>query len=131
MQVCKLEVRLNDSPGHTVHKTDVTPAEIQVLQAIHGESAVANIQPITMDKRSQTFEWDRLTGIYGRAPDGLMDAGNGALLERLFPGASKKLPVSLKDIGMGHLSGSLRLAKNAAVADEIVEEEEVDDGEEA
>lgn len=111
MQLCDLEVRLNDSAGHTVLKTDATPAEIVVLQNIHGPSAVVNIRPTKMDKRLSSVEWDRLNLLYGRAPDGLMDAGNGNLLERLFPGATKNLPVSLKDIGLGHLMNPLREGK--------------------
>jgi len=108
MQLCDCEVRLGDSAGHTVLKTDVTPAEIIVLRAIHGDSAVANIKPKKMDKRPNAQEWDRLQASYGRAPDGLMDAGNGALLAQLFPGAMPKLPVTLKDIGMAHLMNPLR-----------------------
>jgi hypothetical protein len=110
MRLCDLTVRLNDSTGHTVHKQDVTPAEIVVLQQIHGNSAVVDIVPKTEIKRTQAEEWERLQGIYGRNPDGLMDAGNGDLLEKLFPGAisSKRLPVTMQDIGLGHLTNPLR-----------------------
>lgn len=108
MQLCDCEVRIADSAGHTVIKNNVTPAEIIILKAIHGASAVVNIQPTKMDKRPHGEEWERLTKAYGRAPDGLMDAGNGDLLEKLFPGAQKNLPVSLKDIGLGHLIGGRR-----------------------
>jgi hypothetical protein len=69
---------------------------------------VVNIKPVKQDRRSNHEEWDRLTGSYGRAPDGLMDAGNGELLGKLFPGAMPKLPVTLKDIGMQHLLNPLR-----------------------
>lgn len=115
MRLCDLTVRLNDSTGHTVRKQDVTPAEILVLQAIHGESAVVDIEPKGDAKRTVAFEWDRLQGIYGRAADGLMDAGNGDLLERLFPGAisAKRLPVTMKDIGLGHLANPLRKSEAA------------------
>lgn len=123
MRLCDLTVRLNDSTGHTVRKTDVTPAEIVVLQAIHGESAVVEIEPKKDVKRSVAEEWDRLTHTYGRPTDGLMDAGNGDLLERLFPGAlsSKRLPVTMKDIGLGHLTNPLR--------EKAEPEAEADDGE--
>lgn len=113
MQLCDLEVRLNDSSGHTVPKTNVTPAEIVVLQAIHGASAIVGIQPTKMDKRPHAEEFERLKALYGRAPDGLMDAGNGELLEKLFPGAAKNLPVSLKDIGLGHLVNPIASEKPA------------------
>jgi hypothetical protein len=99
MQLCDIELRLGGQLTSTVHKQDVTPAEIQVLWAIHGEDAVTNVRPRKMDKRTHKAEYDRLVGLYGRAPDGLMDAGNGALLEKIYPGAQKVLPVSLGDIG--------------------------------
>lgn len=114
MQLCDLEVRLNDSAGHTVFRHDATPAEIIVLQAIHGQSAVVNIKPTRMDKRSHYEEWERLQGLYGKPTDGLMDAGNGDLLQKLFPGAQKNLPVTLKDIGMGHLMNPLAREKEEA-----------------
>ena len=128
MQICTCEVRLNDSAAHTVPKVDVTPAEILVLQAIHGPSAVVNITPVKQDRRPSSEEWDRLKANYGRAPDGLMDAGNGALLEKLFPGAMPKLPITLKDIGMQHLMNPLRAADPEPVEPE---QEAVDAEEEA
>jgi hypothetical protein len=121
MQICTCEVRLNDSAGHTVPKTEVTPAEILILQAIHGASAVVNIRPTKQDRRGNAEEWDRLHSAYGRAPDGLMDAGNGTLLAKLFPGAMPKLPVTLKDIGMQHLLNPLRSEPEP----EILNEEEL------
>jgi len=113
MQICSCLVRLNGSPVHTVAKGDVTPAEILILQEIHGKDAVIDIKPVRMDKRSHPQEWERLSMAYGRAPDGLMDAGNGNLLEKMFPGAQKQLPIDLKDIGMGHLLNPTRAEEKA------------------
>ena len=125
MQICNCEVRLGDSAGHTVPKVDVTPAEILILQAIHGASAVVNIRPVKQDRRSNNEEWDRLQGTYGRSSDGLMDAGNGELLTKLFPGAMPKLPVTLKDIGMQHLMNPLReTPENTDVQPEMANAEE-------
>jgi hypothetical protein len=126
MQLCNCEIRLNDSAGHTVPKANVTPAEILVLRAIHGDSAVVNITPTKMDKRGNTEEWDRLQMEYGRSPDGLMDAGNGALLTQLFPGAMPKLPVTLKDIGMAHLMNPLRAPEPEAQPNEETADAPVD-----
>lgn len=128
MQICTCEVRLNDSAAHTVTKVGVTPAEILILQAIHGASAVVDIRPVQQDRRSNNDEWDRLQATYGRAPDGLMDAGNGALLQKLFPGAMPKLPVTLKDIGMQHLMNPLRSEPETVP---VINEEEPIDGEAA
>ncbi len=105
MRYCDVTVRLTDSPSHTVRKVGVSVAEIVVLRAIHGEGAVVEIEPKTSDRRSATEEFERLRGLYGKPDEGLMDAGNGDLLERLFPGSmhSKRLPSTLADIGLEHL----------------------------
>lgn len=108
MQVCSIDLRLGGSLNHTISKNNVTPAEIVILKAIHGEDAVVNIRPIKMDGRRNDVELDRLQRLYGRNPSGLMDAGNGDLIEKLFPGAVKKLPIRLKDIGLGDLMYPLR-----------------------
>lgn len=113
MQICSCTVRIGGSPVHTVQKDDVTPAEILVLQQIHGTDAVIEIKPLRMDKRSHPAEWDRLCERYGAAPEGLMNAGNGDLLEKMFPGAQKNLPIDLKDIGMGHLLNPNRAEEKA------------------
>lgn len=133
MRLCDLTVRLNDSTGHTVRKQDVTPAEIVVLQAIHGESAVIEIEPKKEVNRPMSDEWDRLQSIYGRNPEGLMDAGNGDLLEKLFPGAmsSKRLPVTMKDIGLGHLTNPLRgKGKEEPVSEEASDGEAINSDDE-
>lgn len=103
MQLCNAEVRIADSPGHTVFKVDITPAEIIVLRAIHGEASVIDITPTMHVNRDSQGEFLRLQSIYGRSPEGLMNAGNGELLERIFPGLPKRLPDTLSDIGLGHL----------------------------
>lgn len=121
MQICDCEVRLGASAGHTVLKADVTPAEILILQAIHGQDAVVGIKPKKMDKRPNAHELDRLNTLYGRESGGIRDAGNGDLINKLFPGIHPTLPVSLKDIGMGHL-----MNPNRKDADDS---KETDDGE--
>lgn len=90
MELCNATVRLNGSVGHTVEKIGLTPPEIAVLRAIHGEDAVVNIQPTRMDKRSHKVERDRLEKLY-----------DPKLIASLFPGAMAQLPVALKDIGLG------------------------------
>jgi len=87
---------------NTVHRQDITPAEILVLQAIHGNDAVLDIMPIEKVQRTQNEEWDRLTGRYDRSggpdtPDGKEER---SIVSRLFPGAVKRLPVTLAEIGL-------------------------------
>lgn len=102
MQICSATIRLAGSVQNTVFRDDITPAEILVLQAIHGNDAVIDILPIEKVERSQNVEWDRLTSRYDRSggpdtPDGKEDV---SIVSRLFPGAVKRLPVTLSEIGL-------------------------------
>lgn len=102
MQICSATIRLAGSVQNTVFRSDITPAEILVLQAIHGGDAVIDILPIEKVERSQNAEWDRLTSRYDRSggpdtPDGKEDV---SIVSRLFPGAVKRLPVTLSEIGL-------------------------------
>lgn len=102
MQICSATIRLAGSVQNTVFRSDLTPAEILVLQAIHGNDAVIDILPIEKVERSQNVEWDRLTSRYDRSggpdtPDGKEDV---SIVSRLFPGAVKRLPVTLSEIGL-------------------------------
>lgn len=113
MQLCDIQLRIAGSLNHVVPKQDVTPAEILVLRRLHGDDAVIDIRPTRQDKRQHSFEWDRLVAMYGQNGSSSTD-GQSVLLNDLFPGAIKKLPVSLAEIEQG-----------------IVEPEEVDDKAEA
>lgn len=104
MQLCSATVRLGGLLTSTVHLVGVTPAEIIVLQSIHGSDSVVDIIPTGAEPRSQHEEWDRLSQKYDRhnsfsTPDG----DDGSVMSRLFPGAVKRLPVNLKEIGLGDL----------------------------
>lgn len=90
MQRCNCTVRLNGDVNNTVTKTAVTPAEIALLLAIHGDGSVVDIKPTHQDKTPHQDERSRLSTIYGQH-----------VLDRLFPGQFTKLPVSLSDISLG------------------------------
>lgn len=110
MQLCNIIVRLGGSLLNTVYKQDATPAEILILQHIHGEDAVVDVRPTRVDKRRLvTEEWDRLVSLYDNA-SGPFTAQPGdedkSVMARLFPGAMRKLPTTLKEIGMGNIDGS-------------------------
>jgi hypothetical protein len=90
MELCNATVRLGGSVGHTVEKVDLTPPEIAVLRRIHGQDAVINIAPVRMDKRGHAVERARLEQLYG-----------DQVVAEMFPGTMAKLPVMLKDIGLG------------------------------
>ena len=105
MQECSVMVRLGGSLNHTVPLPVVTPAQIQILRAIHGQDAVVDIVPGKFNKRRQEEELARLSGLYGKGSgmEGLDAKETGNIVARLFPGVSPRLPVHLKDIGLGHL----------------------------
>jgi hypothetical protein len=103
MQICDAEVRLAGNVYHVVPKQGLTPAEIYVLREIHGSDAVVNIRPVKEDdKRGIAEEFGRLKRLYDgasiNAPD--EDGPRKISLERLFPGAMKKLPKRLSDLGI-------------------------------
>lgn len=89
MQLASCFVRLFGDINNEVPRGDVTPAEVAVLQSIHGPGSVVKIQPTGMDKRPHGQELERLKSFYN--PKVVTDA---------FPGVSPKLPVHFKDIGI-------------------------------
>lgn len=121
MQLSNINLRLGGSPMHVIHKQGVTPAEILVLQRIHGNDAVVDVRPTKIDKnRRHAEEFDRLAHLYDRgAGVETPDTDQKSILKELFPGAMKKLPVSLKEIGFGHVLSPAAIAeldaKDAAI----------------
>lgn len=105
MQLCDGMLRLGGSLQHTVPMVDLTPAEILVLQHIHGGGdALVDLRPTKMDTRNHTAEFDRLAGKYDRANAAFSGPDDPkSIMSTLFPGAMKKLPVTLDDIGMGYI----------------------------
>ena len=111
MQLSKIELRIGGSLLHTTIKTDVTPAEIMVLQRLHGNDAVVNVRPTRIDaNRSHSREYDRLANLYDNAASASAPGDESTrLLGQLFPGAMKKLPVTLEEIGMDSLGVPLEV----------------------
>lgn len=106
MQLCNIVLRLGGSLLHTVPKTDVTPAEILILKRIHGDDAVVDIRPTKFDKkRHQDGEWERLQLAYDRSSAFKSSPGeeSGSVLLSLFPGAMKRLPTTLSEIGLADI----------------------------
>lgn len=103
MQICDADVRIGDSNNHVVPKQDLTPAEILVLREIHGPAAVINIRPTGSENRNHQAEFERLRERYGKAGAMSAEGKPSVVLDRLFPGAVKQLPLRLADIGLGHV----------------------------
>jgi hypothetical protein len=104
MQLSNVEVRLGGNVLHTVPKMGVTPAEIVVLQHIHGEGSVVNVRPTGKTSRAtHGQEFARLSALYDRRGGGFAAKPGDepeTIMGRLFPGAIKKLPETLAEIGM-------------------------------
>lgn len=104
MQRANVIVRLAGSITNTVPKFGVTPAEILILRRIHGGAdAVVDIRPTEFDKKvRQEAEYDRLAQLYdggdgfGASPD----EDRKSIMETMFPGAMKRLPLTFEDAGI-------------------------------
>jgi hypothetical protein len=64
MQQLNALVALTGDRNNMVYKVDLTPAEILLLQALHGADAVAQIEPTGDLKREPQEEVDRLKELY-------------------------------------------------------------------
>ena len=60
MEICTCLVSIGGDPRHVVPKHSTTPAEIVLLQRLHGNDAVTEIVVTEKDKRSHEDERDRL-----------------------------------------------------------------------
>lgn len=127
MQLANVTVRLGGSLLNTVPKIAVTPAEVLVLQHLHGADAVVDVRPISEAEIAEDYtvedgyknpgtllrrarsrseqEFARLAAEYDPSAGG-MAAAPGAndeassIMSRLFPGALKKLPTTFAEIGI-------------------------------
>jgi hypothetical protein len=105
MQLANVMVKLGGDNNNIVPKAGVTPAEILVLRHIHGADCVIDIRPAGHDrKRRHEQEYERLSQRYDKAA-GAFTATAGeerkSVMGTLFPGALRKLPMTLADIGEG------------------------------
>lgn len=98
MEIVSCSVKLAGDNNHVVEKTDVTVAEVVLLQHIHGMDSVVNIRRTGMDRRSHREERERLRSIYNRREK---------IVDKIFPNLpGAKLPVSLADIDLSMAGGN-------------------------
>ena len=64
-QLYNCNVRPGGDLIHDVPKTDVSAAEIMVLNHVHGEGSVINIEPTKTTRTPHKQEYNRLTDVYG------------------------------------------------------------------
>jgi hypothetical protein len=104
---CMVAIGGTDS-GTTVMKFGTTPAEVAVLQAIHGNDAVTQIKVypksvVALDEygrtRSSRAEKERLTAVYGKN-DPAGGPRRSPALENLFPGVASPLFQSFADMDL-------------------------------
>jgi hypothetical protein len=99
MRLYDCKVLLAGSRDNEVRKTDVTAAEIMILQAFHGADSVTEIVPKEMDKRSHGEERKRLFSAYvgGAETDSLggFQGERVKVLQNLFGPAHNQLPIEL------------------------------------
>ncbi len=103
MKLANIMLAIGGGRDNTLPKYEVTAAEIAVLQAIHGEDAVFDVDPTTKDAmndygrlRTNREELIRLKAIYGRAKDG---QGN-AIVEGLYPGSAARVFEDFDELGL-------------------------------
>jgi len=89
MQTANCLVHLAGDAGNSVPKYGVTVSEIVVLQKIHGEDAVVDIQPVGEVERTHRAERQRLEYVYGTAQDD--GSRRSKVVDLLFPGAAARL----------------------------------------
>jgi hypothetical protein len=115
MQYAHIMLALGGDGGNQVPKFFVTPAEVLILQAIHGDQSVTEVDILDLDDdrvsknmtdeqreeledRTNAQDLARLREDYRFAR---VDDGNGSqllVMNSLFPGAGAKAPESFSDI---------------------------------
>lgn len=104
MQTLNAMVALTGDRNNMLWKMDLTPAEILLLQALHGEGSVLQIEPTGDVKREPSEEIARLKNLYPGHPDRVQN------LWRDFPGTA--FPMRIDQLGLN--SALLRPAEAAA-----------------
>lgn len=133
MQRANVIVRLAGSLTNTVPKFGVTPAEILLLRRIHGgDDAVVDIRPTEFDKKIRVeAEYERLAQIYdgGSGFGSSPDEDRKSHMETMFPGAIKRLPMTLEEIGIDTGAIAPEPEPVPSLPDVVAEDDETDETE--
>jgi len=98
MQYARCTVQLSGDAGTRIPKAPVTPAEVVVLRAIHGQESVSNFELLrggVNDKASHAEEIKRLRDTY----TALTEKGE-LVVDTMFPGHAPQLPTTFREIGV-------------------------------
>ncbi len=94
MELANCLVALGGDIENTVPKFDVTPAEVVVLMAIHGKTAVTDIAPTGSSiERTSAQELDRLKFTYPAK-----DEDNRPIVERIYSGARPEVHSTFEEL---------------------------------
>lgn len=96
MKTATIMLSLGGDQGNQVSKSGVTPSEIAVLRAIHGDDSVTDIQPLGEDDRKSRDDIVRLREVYGMA----RDANGNRVVDALFPGVGARAVESFDDLDL-------------------------------
>lgn len=96
MQHCSCIVYLDGDRNSSVHKPDVTVAEIALLRAIHGSDAVGGVKPTYVGKEKPAAELERLRFAYQNSN---VTKEGAPLVDSVYPGRNPSLPKTLADLG--------------------------------
>jgi hypothetical protein len=96
MELATVLVAIGGNKGNTVPRYDATPAEVMVLQRIHGDDSVMDIEPTGTVERSSAAEMGRLAAIYGSAKT----EDNAPVLQDVFPGRVANVPARFGLLGL-------------------------------
>lgn len=96
MELATVLVAIGGNKGNTVPRYDVTPAEVMVLQRIHGDDSVFDIEPTGDVPRSSAEEMNRLVAIYRSAKT----EDNAPVLQDVFPGRVANVPAHFALLGL-------------------------------
>ncbi len=96
MELANVLLALGGDRNNTVPKYHVTPAEIAVLTAIHGNDSVFDVEPLdeTVD-RSFKAERERLLQLYTAKNE-----DNKIIVLEVYPGVSPILHTSIESLGL-------------------------------
>lgn len=111
MEVANCMVNIGGDAGNQAQKHAISPAEIAVVRAVHGDESVHDIEPLPAVKRSLQDEFERLLLNYGQSK------ANHDLIRQMYPRA-EFLPLRLTDLGLDEFfyKATSRMAPTAQAA---------------
>lgn len=124
MQLANIMLALGGDVGNTIPKYETTPAEVAVLQHIHGNEAVTDIDVLEKTiPRTSRAERERLLTIYGKPMPPRGDIRCEAL-EALFPGVAARVFETFDEMDLLDEHFKAKPKKAAPEPDEADDEEQ-------